>query len=163
MRLLHGSNVEIKNIDLSKCKSHNDFGRGFYLTPSWQRAWAMGRRRVKIGGGTIVVNAYIFHVSEAKRNKLKILDFKDFNVAWARFVIVNRENKNVDHDYDVVIGPVADAVFDRVLAQYKEDCGEKYLEDNNLRDFIGRISQFGLNYRQYCFCTQRAINILYKD
>lgn len=163
MRLLHGSNVEIKYVDLSKCKSHNDFGRGFYLTPSWQRAWAMGRRRVAFDGGTIVVNAYIFNVSEAKRNNLKILEFNDFSIAWARFVIVNRENNNIAHDYDIVIGPVADAVFDSVLAQYKEEFGEKYLDDNNLRKFIGRISQFGLNYIQYCFCTQQALDILYKD
>lgn len=163
MRLLHGSNIEIKEVDLSKCKSHNDFGRGFYLTPSWQRAWAMGRRRVAFGGGTIVVNAFIFNVSEAQRNNLNILEFKNFSIAWARFVIVNRENKNINHDYDIVIGPVADAVFDSVLAQYKEECGEKYLEDNNLKKFIGSISQFGLNYIQYCFCTQRALDILYKD
>ena len=39
MRLLHGSYMEIVTPDLSKCKSHNDFGKGFYLTPNWKRAW----------------------------------------------------------------------------------------------------------------------------
>lgn len=34
MRLLHGSNVAVKKPDLKWCQSKNDFGRGFYLTPS---------------------------------------------------------------------------------------------------------------------------------
>lgn len=163
MRLLHGSNVEIETVDLSKCKSHNDFGRGFYLTSSWQRAWAMGRRRVASGGGAIVVNAYVFNASEARKRGLKILEFKGFCVEWARFVITNRESKVTAHDYDIVIGPVADAVFDSVLAQYKAECGDNYLEDKNLKTFVGRVSQFGLNYIQYCFCTRQSLDILYKE
>lgn len=163
MRLLHGSNEEINAVDLSRCKSHNDFGRGFYLTPSWQRAWAMGRRRVAFGGGTIVVNAFVFNLSEARKKGLSILEFKGFSTAWSRFVITNRESKDKAHSYDVVIGPVADAVFDSVLAQYKQEYGASYLEDSNLKTFVERISQFGLNYIQYCFCTQRAIEILYKE
>lgn len=163
MRLLHGSNVKIVSVDLSRCKSHNDFGRGFYLTPSWQRAWAMGRRRVAFNGGAIVVNAYIFNLSEAKKKGIKILEFRGFSIEWARFVIINRECKGAAHSYDVVTGPVADAVFDSVLSQYKEECGASYLEDDNLKTFVGRISQFGLNYIQYCFCTPRALEILYKE
>lgn len=44
MKLLHGTNEIIRHPDISKCKSKNDFGKGFYLTPSWNRAWEMGRR-----------------------------------------------------------------------------------------------------------------------
>ena len=58
MRLLHGSNVEVRKPDLKECHSKNDFGRGFYLTPSWNRAWEMGKRRVSIQQkGEITVNA----------------------------------------------------------------------------------------------------------
>ena len=45
MRLLHGSNVEIVTPNLKKCQSRNDFGRGFYLTPQWQRAYLMAKRQ----------------------------------------------------------------------------------------------------------------------
>lgn len=44
MKLLHGTNEIIHRPDISKCKSKNDFGKGFYLTPSWNRAWEMGRK-----------------------------------------------------------------------------------------------------------------------
>lgn len=32
MLLYHGSNTDIKAIDLEMCKPFKDFGRGFYLT-----------------------------------------------------------------------------------------------------------------------------------
>lgn len=89
MKLLHGSYIEINKPDLSKCKSHNDFGKGFYLTPNWKRAWQMGKRR----------------------------------------------------------------------AAFKAD----YLEEDSLKEFASRISQFGSEYIQYCFCTQRSIDELIKE
>lgn len=32
MKLYHGSNVEINEVDLSKCRPFKDFGVGFYTT-----------------------------------------------------------------------------------------------------------------------------------
>lgn len=32
MKLYHGTNLDIKDIDLSKCRPYKDFGQGFYLT-----------------------------------------------------------------------------------------------------------------------------------
>ena len=42
MILFHGSNVEIPNVNLSKCSKYKDFGQGFYLTSHKQQAieWA---------------------------------------------------------------------------------------------------------------------------
>ena len=37
----HGSNVEIKTIDLSKSKPYKDFGRGFYLSADRKQAIRM--------------------------------------------------------------------------------------------------------------------------
>ena len=38
MRLYHGTNVEIKQIDLAESRVGKDFGLGFYLTPDRQVA-----------------------------------------------------------------------------------------------------------------------------
>lgn len=54
MRLLHGSYTEILTPDLSKCKGKNDFGKGFYLTPNWKRAWQMGKRSTFLHGGRLL-------------------------------------------------------------------------------------------------------------
>ncbi len=38
MLLYHGSNTEVNKIDLGKCEEGKDFGKGFYLTTSYQQA-----------------------------------------------------------------------------------------------------------------------------
>ncbi|MDO4497158.1 MAG: DUF3990 domain-containing protein [Bacteroidales bacterium] len=52
MILYHGSNTDIKKIDLSRSKVGKDFGCGFYLTPDLQIAQKQACRRADIEGGT---------------------------------------------------------------------------------------------------------------
>ena len=82
---------------------------------------------------------------------------------WAKFILQNREESGFKHDYDIVIGPVADAFIDQEIKNYIRQCGEDYLDESNLSILVSRRSQFGLSYIQYCFCTQKAINELIKD
>ena len=44
MILYHGSNIEFDVIDLSKSKPNKDFGRGFYLSPTYIQAMEMAKR-----------------------------------------------------------------------------------------------------------------------
>lgn len=41
MRLYHGSNMPISEIDLNKGKKGKNFGQGFYLSPFYQQAYRM--------------------------------------------------------------------------------------------------------------------------
>lgn len=163
MRLLHGSYMEITSPDLSKCKSRNDFGRGFYLTPNWKRAWQMCKRSSMFHHGNVTVNAFLFYPKRCEQKGLSIKVFEGFTAEWAKFILQNRESDRLSHSYDVVVGPVADAILDQEIERYKEEFGAGYLEDEHLAEFASRISQFGYDYIQYCFCTQRAINELIKD
>lgn len=163
MKLLHGSNVVIDMPDLSKCHSNNDFGKGFYLTPQWNRAWGMGKRRRDFYGGDIVVNKFYFYPKKSQEKGLKILNFSGFTTQWAAFIIKNRHFRDFNHDYDVVIGPVADAIVDDVIKWYMHRHPDDYLEEENLKEFIGAVSQFGTDYVQYCFCTEKALQELIKD
>ena len=161
MKLLHGSNVEIKKPDLKWCNSKNDFGKGFYLTPNWNRAWEMGKRRKNIKhAGEITVNPFSFNLKKALADGLNVALFPNFCAEWARFVIRNRDEAFFTHGYDIVIGPVADAILDQEIYRYKREYPNTYLDDNNLEIFIQRISQFGSSYMQYCFCTEKAIKEL---
>ena len=58
MILYHGSNTDIKTINLALCRPFKDFGRGFYLTVIKEQAEKMANRVAKIYGGNPVVNAY---------------------------------------------------------------------------------------------------------
>jgi len=162
MKLLHGSNVVIVRPDINKCQSKNDFGKGFYMTPNWNRAWEMGRRRKDFYGGSITVNAFELNNSSVKAAGLKVLRFDGFTIEWARFIIQNRDVPFFSHSYDIVIGPVADAILDNVLFLYRQKYGKQYLEDDPLKEFISMVSQFRTSYIQYCFCTQKSIDILKK-
>ena len=163
MRLLHGSYTEILTPNLSKCKGKNDFGKGFYLTPNWKRAWQMGKRSTFLHGGKITVNAFLFYPNIGEKKGLQIKIFEGFTTEWAKFILQNREESGFKHDYDIVVGPVADAFIDQEIKNYIRQCGEAYLDESNLSILVSRISQFGLSYIQYCFCTQKAINELIKD
>lgn len=163
MRLLHGSNVEIVRPNLKKCQSMNDFGRGFYLTSEWQRAYQMAKRRASRDGGEMMVTPFLYYPSKAKDHKLKIKEFKGFSARWAKFIIQNRSEKSFTHDYDIVIGPVADAFVDKEIELHKQRYGVHYLDTEALLDFAERISQFGSKYTQYCFCTKEALKELIKE
>lgn len=163
MRLLHGSNVEIVEPDLAMCQSMNDFGRGFYLTPQWQRAYLMAKRRAGRDGGWLVVNSFLYYPTSAQEHGLKVKEFKGFSAEWSKFIIQNRSDEQFAHDYDVVIGPVADAFVDREIERNKRKYGARYLDTEALLDFAEHVSQFGSKYVQYCFCTERAIKELIKE
>ena len=163
MRLLHGSNVEIVTPNLKKCQSKNDFGCGFYLTPQWQRAYMMAKRRACRDGGDPVITPFLFYPTKAQKHGLKVKEFKGFSAEWSKFIILNRSEETFTHDYDIVIGPVADAFVDKEIERHKQKYGPRYLETEALLDFAEHVSQFGSKYVQYCFCTKEALKELIKE
>lgn len=163
MRLLHGSNVEIVQPYLVKCQSLNDFGRGFYLTPQWQRAYLMAKRRAGRDGGGLIVTPFLYYPSKAQEHGLRIKEFIGFSAEWSKFIILNRTDETFSHDYDGVSGPVADAFVDKEIERHKHKYGAHYLETEALLDFAEHVSQFGSKYIQYCFCTEKALKELIKE
>lgn len=124
MRLYHGSNTRIDSINLAMCRPYKDFGTGFYLTDIREQAERMAVRVATIYGGTPILN--IFDIQDDFRTlpDLQIKDFGDRTTEeWARFVMNNRNSSfvdksdklcNQDNKYDIVIGPVADDVFEKL-------------------------------------------------
>lgn len=47
MKLYHGTNADIENIDLSRVLRYKDFGRGFYATPDRINAVRMAQKKVR--------------------------------------------------------------------------------------------------------------------
>ncbi len=166
MRLYHGSYCAIESIDLSRTRLYKDFGSGFYLTPMYGRAVTMAFRSVALNGkGSAEVNTYIFNKSTCPKN-LNIKEFKTNDWEWAHFVMMNRDKSlspPYAHDYDIVIGPVADSSVDPVIEAYKQEFGQDYLEVDNLKILANRLKYPGERYIQYCFCTARSLNQLIKD
>lgn len=158
MKLFHGSDIEISQIDLSKSKVGKDFGVGFYLSPNEKQARELAERKVEqLGLGKAVVSAFIFDEAGAEKSGLKIKRFFGYTPEWAEFILLNRKNstKIQVHEYDIVIGPIAN---DRVGFQIRRFSAgiiniEKFIEELK---FMG-----GITY-QYFFSTEKALKFLKK-
>lgn len=166
MKLYHGSYCTIQEINLDHSKYYKDFGSGFYLTPDFGRAVKMASRSVELNHiGEPQVNPFIFNKSSCK-DKLQIKEFKKTDWEWAKFVMLNRD-KSLDppykHEYDIVIGPVADSAVDPEIQAYRDEFGDDYLLPENLRILASRLRYPGTKYTQYCFCTKEAIKQLIRD
>ena len=154
MILYHGTNADFGEIDLCKSKPNKDFGQGFYLSREYAQAMDMAKIKVEqLESG--VPTVLTFEADDTAMGELKVLRFDDYTEEWAKFILLNRNNASPEpaHDYDVVIGPIAN---DRVGVQlWKFENGTIDLSTlvHNLRHMKGITFQ-------YFFGTERAIKIL---
>ncbi len=155
--LYHGSNVAIDKIDLSMSSPDKDFGRGFYLTDIEEQAVQMAKRRTRItGNGEPTVSAYSFDERLLLDSELKVKVFDKPCEEWALFILANREASitGYRHDYDIVIGPIAD---DGVVFQL-----ERFINNMiTLEALVAELTYRKLS-RQYFFGTELAISKLQK-
>ena len=111
MILYHGTYIDIHSIDLDRCMPYKDFGKGFYLTDIEQQAKDMAIRKSRfVPKSSPCVLKYGFDENYLKDGTLQVKVFEGPTEEWAQFIISNRYNpaNKVIHDYDVVIGPIAD-------------------------------------------------------
>lgn len=154
MKLYHGTNADFTKIELAKCKPNKDFGRGFYMTDIKKQAQEMAVRRCDIAKtGIPIVQEYKFDESLLFTDELNVKRFETVSKEWAEFVLSNRmSHGKMMHNYDVVVGPIAD---DGVVFQL-----------NLYQQHLITIEQLvqGLTYKklnsQYFFGTEKAISKL---
>ena len=155
MQVFHGSYTEIESIDLSKCQSNKDFGRGFYVTKFRKQAeeWAeiIGKVNKTVG----VVTEFTFYERAFTEESLKVLRFSEYSDEWFDFIILNRNLETVEqkHDCDIIEGPVADDKVQRRINRYLE--GEISRED-----FFRQPTNYLEPSHQICFCTVNSLRML---
>ena len=156
MKLYHGTNTDIVKIDLAKGLRYKDFGRGFYLTSEKTTATRMAQKRARLFGGTATLITYELDEA-ALSSDLKIKRFPEkATVEWLLFVDANRDRKNVlpIHDYDIVVGPIANDGVVLQLTNYREGI---YTPKQ-----VAKLLQDRYLDQQYCFGTERALRFLHK-
>ena len=154
MILYHGTNAVFDEIDLTKSKPNKDFGQGFYLSREYTQAMDMAKIKVEqleSGVPTVIT----FEADETKMLSLKMLRFDDYSEEWAKFILLNRNNasRQPAHDYDIVIGPIANDRVGVQLWKYENQSIDLPTLVHNLRNMKGITFQ-------YFFGTERAIKIL---
>lgn len=170
--LFHGSYTAISNIDLSRCRSGLDFGKGFYLTSSKEQAESYVRAAVrKAKRRNLISQSFVeedgkisvfeFHASP----NLFIHCFEDANEEWLHFTACNRSSslfpalRRKYSSVDIIGGKVADdqtaitlnnyvaGVFGEPGTSRADRMAIQLLEPERLTD-------------QFCFRTEEAVGSL---
>lgn len=146
MKLYHGSNCRIEEIDLAKSKPFKDFGKGFYLSDIMAQAMDMANFKSLISGGVPIVTEFEFNVRGLNSSGLKIKRFDSYSDEWLDFIIANREGYDVEK-YDFVYGPIAGDKVGFQLRRYKDEVIDraellvrlKYMKGITFQYFFGSL------------------------
>ena len=153
MKLYHGTNLDFSVIDLAKSNKYKDFGQGFYLTDIRSQAEELAAKKSRLFGGYPVIQEYEFDESILTGKELKVLMFDAPTTEWAEFIFKNRNrNANFKHDYDIVVGPIADDGVTYLLGRYEE--GTLTIEELSEQLDYKKLNS------QYFFGTNKSLKYL---
>lgn len=155
MKLYHGSDVEVKVVDLSYSLMMKDFGPGFYVSADLKQAEAFAKYkadRPKSKTKTPVVSIFEFDDARLSSEELKVKRFENYSEEWIDFIDTYRGKK--DTDYDIIIGPIAN---DDVRTQFALYGFGEITKHELLESLKYKRVTF-----QYCFKTQIAVSYLRK-
>lgn len=149
MKLYHGTNGDFDEIDLKHSSRYKDFGQGFYLTTNFMTAKRMAEKKFMVYGGEPLVQVFEYEQSP----DLKVRTFEKPDYQWAEFIVNNRtRGNNFSHDYDIVIGPIADDGVAYLLGRYAD--GTFTLEE------LAEKLKFRQLDVQYLFATPKSLTFL---
>lgn len=154
MILYHGTNIDFDKIEINKTKKYKDFGQGFYLTDIKIQAEELAEKRALMFGGTPIIQKYEFDERNLSNPNIKILKFDTVCAEWAEFIYKNRSRSlpPYKHNYDIVIGPIADDGVAYLLGRYEEG-------SFTIEELAQELKYKRLN-SQYFFGTPKAISLL---
>ena len=153
MKLYHGTNVDFDVIDLTKSNKYKDFGQGFYLTDIRSQAEELAAKKSRLFGGYPVIQEYEFDESLLSSAELKVLKFDKPSTEWSEFIFKNRNrDNNFTHDYDIVIGPIANDGVAYLLGRYEE--GTLTIEELSDKLDFKKLNS------QYFFGTNKSLKYL---
>ena len=141
MTVYHGGYQAVERPEIRVGKYTKDFGNGFYCTLIKEQAQRWARRYP-----SKIVSVYEVRLI----SELRILEFKEMSDEWLDFIADCRSGKT--HDYDIVIGAMAD---DQIYS-YVAD----YIEGSINREQFWILARFKYPTHQIVFCTDEALKCL---
>lgn len=103
--LFHGTVYDFTEIDLNQSYNRRDFGRGFYTTLLKRQAKEWGYRlSLRERAERYYLYQYVFR----DRKGIRIKRFHALDKEWLEFIKENRSKGGLQHNFDIVVGPVAD-------------------------------------------------------
>ena len=158
MRVYHGSTFIVTKPDLKILNYRTDFGKGFYTTTDIEQAkkWTDIKKKRMQNNTNEIIHQYINIYEYTPNKELNILNFQEATEEWLKFVFKNRQSDELVHQYDIVIGPVADDNLYQVLVNYENGV-------YNIDETIKRLKTYVLS-NQISFHTLKALECIeYKE
>lgn len=147
MILYHGSNIEVSEPKIITSDVGRDFGFAFYLTPIQEQAERWAKRKTDYAkSGKPIVSMFEW---DENTTELSIKEFKNQNEDWLDLIIQCRSNTKYRHDFDVVIGKIADDTVGETITYVLIGIMRK-------EDALKKLKFQKIN-SQYAFCTEKAL------
>jgi hypothetical protein len=141
MEVYHGGYCPVESPKIIAGKYAKDFGTGFYCTELKEQAVRWAKRY-----DTPTLGFYEFKLT----NNLKILHFKEMTEEWLGFIVNCR--KGIKHDYDIVIGAMAnDQIYNYI---------SDYVNGVLTKEQFWVLAKFKRPTHQIGFCTNDALKCL---
>ena len=130
MIVYHGTVEKIEKPDVKHSKRYLDFGKGFYLTSFEQQVKTWALRKALRQEKKAFVNVY-----ELKDDlkKYRVLSFEKENEKWLDFVCACRRGEELNQEYDIIIGSVANDDVFKTVDMYFRGLWDKEKVLNELR------------------------------
>ena len=141
MTVYHGGYQPVKEPEIRIGRNTKDFGNGFYCTIIKEQAQRWAKRY-----DTKIVSTYDVCLNP----KLNILEFKEMSEKWLDFIVACRSGKM--HDYDIVIGAMADDQIYNFLSDY--------MDGVITREQFWVLAKFKYPTHQIAFCSEEALKCL---
>lgn len=149
MIVYHGTTQIVDKPDVLHSKKYLDFGKGFYLTSYEEQAKKWATRKAMRQNSVAVVNVYT--LSEDWES-LRVLSFGKEDDKWLEFVCACRRGEQLNKDYDVIVGNVADDDVFKTVDLYFRGVWDK-------ERVLKELRYYKLN-NQICIVNQAALNRL---
>ena len=147
MLIFHGTTEIIKTPDISYSKNYLDFGKGFYLTTFENQAQKWALRKAIRQNKKAIVNVYKL---KDNLDNYKVLNFEKEDEKWLDFVCACRKGEDINQDYDIIIGNVADDDVFKTVDMYFRGLWDK-------AKVLSELRYYKLN-DQICIVNQHTLN-----
>ncbi len=150
--LYHGSYIAVASPLVGLGRKKVDFGQGFYLTNLHEqaKAWAETIAERKGRNKQPIVSAYSLDYASVKNDGYRVKIFESYDLEWLEYVIDCRRRDEMQKQYDIAEGGVAnDNVIDTV---------EDYENDIiTAEQALGQLRYKKVNH-QICILNQKIID-----
>lgn len=160
MILYHGSLYEVEQPAILKSEVGRDFGFAFYTTDIREQAERWAKRNARIyerrrkRGCRAIINMYEWNpdTKNSRGEGLQIMEFPDPSMEWLEMILQCRSNLSFRHEYDIVIGKIANDNVGETVSYVLQGIMRK-------EDAVQRL-QFEKINNQIAFCTEEALKTL---